>query len=331
MDLKAKRSCLLIALLYFAGLSSGCISRFALTRISVVDEETGKPITNVTVNCSYHCISFDVSGKSGSPNNTCWYEKTGSDNVKWILGHGSSPEVSAWLTTAPAGYYKGDGSLVNFWPISYLLPLPIWLPPFRNIQISALKKENPVYLFQSFVKDPRIEWRRSDKSTNNIAVEYAFDCFQGDWCPPHGQGESRDLIFSYSHEHLGQGQDRHGKAVNYYKKQRRLTFSNPGDGIVVYRKSDSNVPAKRPVDLIAPVDGYVSEHSSYFECSPTSNWSRSDESYINFYFRIRSKFNSEGVLVGGHYGKLSGRYSFYLGMDAEYFVNPTPLDTNLEY
>jgi len=311
-----------------AGIISGCISRFAVTRISVIDEETGKPVSGASVNCSYSCINFDIM--SGPKANTSWYRKTGSDNVLWILGHGNAPSVYARVNTPPENFYRGHGGQASFWKISYLLPLPIWLPPVRNLRVGVLKKLNPIPMYSGSVVAPYyFDYPKAIEKRSNWTETVAYDCIAGDWCTPYGQGRTNDLVFTYRYDYFGNGTNRWGNPVTYYRLERKLTFSNPDDGFQPVLH-DNNI-GRRPNDLVAPTEGYLPEHISYYGESIDHGWRVSDDTHAHFYFRIRTTRDANGKLLGGHYGQISGRYSGYLGLQMGYILNPNPLDTNLEF
>lgn len=317
-----------ILCIYFLLCFAGCFSRFALVRIAVVDSETKSPIPNSTINCVFYSLNFDTSGKVPPKHNSHSYKSTGSDNIKWLLGHGNDPSVSACLDRAPNGYYIGQADHTSFWKISYLCPIPIWLPPVRTLKVTAHKKQNPTTLKHGIFYDPHLTWKK-ELGTNDLCDIYAYDCLAGDWCPPHGKGQIKDFIVVYSYKFFGTGTNRFGRARTFYRKERTISFSNPYDGLMVYK--NSREMGQRPSDLTAPTNGYQPSHSSYFSVTQENDWDVSDETFINFFFRIRTQCDSNGNIVSGLYGKFSGCYSFYLSHRCEYFLNPTPLDRNLEY
>ncbi|MCC7300929.1 MAG: hypothetical protein IT583_07605 [Verrucomicrobia bacterium] len=319
---------LLLATIWLVGMLSGCISRFAATRISVVDEETGNPVSGASVNCSYACINFDPW--SGPKANTYWYRKTGDDNMLWIFGHGNAPSVNAWIDTPPDGYYRGHAADKSFWAISFFCPIPIWLPPVQNLRVGVLKKLNPIPMYSGSVVAPYyFDYPKAIERRSNWTETVAYDCVAGDWCAPYGQGRINDLVFTYRFDYSGNGTNQWGNPVTYYRLERKLTFSNPDDGFQPVSR-DNNIVG-RPTDLVAPTEGYLPEHTSYYGETLDHGWRVSDDTHVQFYFRIRTTRDANGKLIGGHYGRISGRYSGYLGLKMEYILNPTPLDTNLEF
>lgn len=325
-----KKPCfwVLIAVMWLAGILSGCISRFAVTRISVIDEETGKPVSGASVNCSYSCINFDIV--SGPKANTSWYRNTGNDNVLWIWGHGNAPSVNAWIDTPPKGYYRGRSAENSFWGISFFCPIPIWLPPFHNLRVGVLKQLNPIPMYSGSVVAPYyFDYPKAIEKRSNWTEKVSYDCIVGDWCAPYGQGQTNDLVFTYRYDYFGNGTNQWGNPVTYYRLERKLTFSNPDDGFQPF--SRENITGGRPSDLLAPSEGYLPESTSYYGESIDHGWQVSDDTHAQFYFRIRTKRDANGNLSGGNYGEISGRYSGYLGLQMGYILNPNPLDPNLEF
>lgn len=314
-----------IFLLWFVGCIASCTSRFAITRVCVIDKDSGAPVAGGSVNCSYQCISEYFGGPKSKIH--C-YKKVGNDGVLWILGQGNAPTVSAWLDSAPKGYYKGNGAHKKFWTISYLCPLPICLPPIQTLRVEALRKQNPISLYEWHFNDPGfLQWEKRNWQPQNLVESFAFDCFVGDWCAPHGKGLTNDLVCTYTYVSSGSGTNRCGNPETYYRKERKLTFSNPNDGVQPIPGGENN--DGRPNWLIAPVTGYIPEHTSFCENSHDRGWQVSKTS-DSFYFRVRTTCAKDGTITGGHYGKMSGRYSVYLGMSLDYILNPNLLDTNLE-
>lgn len=325
---KKPRFWALIAVMWLAGILSGCISRFAVTRISVIDEETGEPVSGASVNCSYSCINFDFM--SGPKANTSWYRNTGTDNVLWIWGHGNAPTVNAWIDTPPKDYYRGRGAENSFWGISFFCPIPIWLPPFHNLRVGVLKQLNPIPMYSGSVVAPDyFDYPKAIEKRSNWTETIAYDCVAGDWCAPYGQGWTNDLVFTYKYDYYGSATNQWGNPVIYYRLERKLTFSNPDDGFQPI--SRENISRGRPNDLLAPSEGYLPESSSYYGESIDRGWQVSDDTHAQYYFRIRTKRDANGNLSSGHYGKISGRYSGYLGLQMKYILNPNPLDPNLEF
>lgn len=166
---------LLLASSLLVDVSSGCISRFAATRICVVDEETGEPVRGAIVGCSYDCINY--APWSGPKANAYCYRKTGDDNVLWILGHGSAPSVHGGIDTPPDNYYPGHGDQATFWKISYFLPLPIWLPPMRTLRVGVLKKLYPIPMYTGDIVSPsRFNYPDIKMKTGNYLVSIMGEC-----------------------------------------------------------------------------------------------------------------------------------------------------------
>jgi hypothetical protein len=77
-------------------------------------------------------------------------------------------------------------------------------------------------------------------------------------------------------------------------------------------------------DFMAPEDGYQQE--------AVSAYGREHIGPIHafFMFRIRSQYDEAGKMTSCHYGCWKGRFSYHSHLNGYYFVNPTPMDRNLE-
>ena len=167
------------------------------------------------------------------------------------------------------------------------------------------------------------------EKTSNWIETIAYDCVAGGWCAPYGHGRNRDLVFTYRYDYWGNGIDEWGTPVTYYRLERNLTFSNPDDGL--QPASHGGNTGGCPNNIIAPVDGYMTAHTSCYGKTLDQGWQVSGDTHADFYFRIRTTRDENRNLSGGFYGRLWGRYSGHLGLQMDYILNPTPLDTNLEF
>ena len=140
----------------------------------------------------------------------------------------------------------------------------------------------------------------------NKAIGY--DLMIGDWVGPYGKGINADLFFTETHTNPQSG---------YILS---VSFPNPGDGIQEFEEPLllQNAPSGQS-DLRstqnAPVDGYQSQ---YIQTTYNQNQ--------NFYFRIRTKLDTDGNVVSARYGKIYGNLAQFI-----YYLDPTPNDRDIEF
>ena len=136
-----------------------------------------------------------------------------------------------------------------------------------------------------------------------------YDLMLGDWVAPYGKGITADFLFTENHINANSG----------YTFS--VSFPNNGDGI-----QEFNAPAMLQNATMgqsdlrssheAPVDGYQSQYEQ----------TQGPDLNRNYYFRVRTKLDSNGNVVSTHYGKIYGDF-----MQFRYYLNPTLNDRNVEF
>ena len=180
------------------------------------------------------------------------------------------------------------------------------------VKLPVRKKENPVPMFGANV-NPREErgLKRSEKL--NFPSEVGFDMAVGDFVAPHGTGKVVDLVFEICPKE---------KKEDYGV---RVSFPNKGDGILLLEPNDPKnclPPVNgRPVfnyiyefkgPRMAPERGYVNE-VNWDELKAGELLNKGTFYYtedLNGFhvFRVRSRFDESGNLVGGCYGKFTKNF-----------------------
>lgn len=330
---------------------AGCrIDHYALVRVSVRDVDTGELFTNGTcsVACSFACYSFWRA--LGWESQRCETQEKAvrpeDGGVKWFWGHGDSDKAWASIRDLPVGYYNthsnsADGC-VGFDSLMTFIPIPLHMPPFRNATVYVRRQFDPIdaevhhivelcgpksngVFLASYIPG---SWG-SPTLTSDYEFTAGYDCMKGDYCPPFGKGDTADILFVHSYVYKGVSTNRCGGVNHNYVRKRTMRFTGKGNGFI-FRKMptiwnrDGHEFTKD--DFLAPRDGYQQED----ECSFGEKDSTSDRMDACFDFRIRSRYDEDGNLKSCHYGRFNGRYSYYLGLYAKFYVNPTPLDRNLE-
>lgn len=155
-----------------------------------------------------------------------------------------------------------------------------------------------------------------------------YDLQVGDWVAPSGKGKIADLLLTYS-----------GHFVNLDDVDVAVTlrFSNPGDGI-----QPAGLPAEWAYSAFrwpraAPETGYTPTHVSHFgHASRSANFDINETDQTAYWFRVRT-VEKNGHIVSALYGKIRGGLALAphgqttCSVHLRYYLNPTPLDRNLEW
>lgn len=324
----------------------GCrIDHYAWVRVSVKDIDTGEPITNspCRVSCSFPC--FDVGrvlSWDGQRTSTSSENVDADDGVAWVFGHGNTGEAYAWLETPPDGYFrvndKREDGKVHFSVLTTFIPIPLHFPPIQFATVYARRQGNAIdatvrHMVEAcgplsngvFLAEYKPDDYKPESRIGNYEVSMGYDLMVGDYCPPHGKGERPDIIFRHSYEDYGMVTNRAGTLQHDYVRKRTMVFTGKGNGLI-FRERPTMLHGREfsKDDFTAPKDGYEQVAVSAFgreHIGPT---------HAFFVFRIRSEYDESGKMRSCHYGCWDGRFSYYLHLYGDYFVNPTPMDRNIE-
>lgn len=289
---------------------AGC-KGVTIARVSVVDAKTHRSIRGANVTFTAYNWNLDPSGKNHPP--VSYHEaNTGRDNAAWF---------AAWDNTACCdaridhfdGYYRAYVSRQG-------IPFPLLhLPFFRILRLEAVPVRNPVSLIHhdfGWLHEPVANPPLSPDGSPDVAI----DLMEGELLPPWGHGKIADILVSVVHS------EKSGR------QEPRLHFTFPGEGNGIC-SVEPNLKGG-PYVWSAPETGYSPEFG------PIGWEGRNYNKPLPCHcIRIRSRFDGEGNLVSCHYGKIydcirgQGIYHtppLVLLPHFSCYLNPTPLDTNLE-
>lgn len=160
-----------------------------------------------------------------------------------------------------------------------------------------------------------------------------FDLEKGEWVAPWGGGVNADLVFAVK-EIVPRENVR-----DAFEYRLELTFSNEGDGIQAYpinlelhEGSELRMPRHAPERGYAPrLEKQLGRPARGEPLYPAQ-----DEKQ-NYFFRVRTVLDEKGEVKSALYGKIMGD----IGCDVinsragylqfTYYLNPTPLDRNMEF
>ena len=300
----------------------------------VVDADDGHPIPNIAVTASF-----------GNDNGwKAWTESAPINHDKQITdGHGrcslsgktNNGEVGCWVDAGQKGYY-GARSGAGFRFTSKNL-FGVWQPDNLVATIKLQRVEHPVALFVKQFNVGGSDSVRVDLfAKGNGCLQ--LDMLKGEWLPPVGNGEHADVIFTrIPRKDLGTGTNARGITAAAYRDSMSVKFVGDDNGFVeVASLANSGLRIRS-----APENGYRHVYVCWKERTKNLKLVSSFDAERNFAFRIRTKRDKNGRITSAYYGKIYGDICFkkLIGVDVEavaapsflYYLNPTPLDRNLEW
>lgn len=187
-----------------------------------------------------------------------------------------------------------------------------------------------------FVKFCRLNVGRDIGGVNG--GRFALDLLAGAWLPPFGTGLVADVEFTrHPREDRGVGVNGAGRRNASYRDAVTVRFPRAGDGLV-----ESRPEAGRRLRVrTAPEDGYRPEWRCWRGVDGRLKEESNRDENRCFCFRVRTRRDGEGRIVEAYYGKVYGDITFLYQFRPRlvpvsnilmtYYLNPTPLDRNLEW
>jgi len=217
-----------------------------------------------------------------------------------------------------------------------------WQPENIVITVALQRVEHPIPLCVRFAEKRNDKGRLGGFDGTNAVLQYDF--IKGDWLPPEGEGTYADMTIR-THYDLREIVTNSVSVLYFYDFTNEIEFSGAGNGLYEESFKDKNCGIKIRV---APEDGYVSSKTLRFGSKKNIFGKGGVNMFMKYYkdsdedrcycFRIRSKFNNEGELTEAYYGKIYGDFNFkghmqtgFNGVQFLYYLNPKPLDRNLEW
>jgi hypothetical protein len=249
-----------------------------------------------------------------------------------LKGRTNCGNVCCIVSVPPKGFYTGDSWGTNFVKRNIF---GIWQPDNLVVTLRLQRVEHPIPLF---VK--QIFSRASDSVSSNYfdigKGKMQFDMLKGSFLPPIGNGEHADICFTrLEREDLGVGTNFNGRTSLAYRDGMRVELLGEGNGLI-------EIPSKKTDGIkirTAPLDGYKADYLVTKGKDKSVKYFSSSNPDRNFAFRIRTKKDKNGKIVSAFYGKIYGDIDFkkftsnvpVAAPSFMYYLNPTPLDRNLEW
>ena len=312
---------------------SSVISGFADNarfHVQVLDSVTSEPVPNISVRGTFTSKfprwenATEYSGFSAV---------TGSDGKLFFSGKTNCGR--AGFRTEKTSHYYGIPWVCVPFENKMTLPFSWWQPDNLVVTIKLQRVEHPISLFiKNFFKD----------GNDYVNVDYfgkgggkmQLDLIKGSFLPPIGKGEYADICFTrLEREDLGIGTNFNGRTSLAYRDGIMVEFLGDGNGLI-------EIPSKKTDGIkirTAPLEGYKADYLVTKGKDKSVNYFTSSNPDRNFAFRIRTKKDKNGKIVSAYYGKIYGDIDFkkftskvpVAAPSFMYYLNPKPLDRNLEW
>ena len=320
-------SFIMLTIMWFASSAFADNARFC---VQVLDVETGMPVKDVYVRGTFESR---YPRWENATEFSDFSTKTGIDGRLYFSGETNCGEAGFRIDKSEFNY--GAPWIDVPYEKKRKLPFSWWQPDNIVITVLLQRIERPIPLF---VK--QLFSRGSDSVCSNYfdigKGKMEFDLMKGSFLPPIGKGEYADICFTrLEREDLGIGTNFNGRTSLAYRDGMMVEFLGEGNGLV-------EIPLKKTDGIkirTAPLDGYKADYLVAKGKDKTVNYFTSSNPDRNFAFRIRTKKDKNGKIVSAYYGKIYGDIDFkkftskvpVAAPSFMYYLNPNPLDRNLEW
>ena len=314
----------------FASLS--CFADKAYIKAMVLDGCSELPIQGAEVKAWFE---VDIGWRAWSePTPIITDVKTTDSCGMCVLeGRTNVGHISCEVVNPPSGYYGAYGGDFQYNRKSLF---GVWQPDNLVVTIKLQRVEKPIPLFvrQIFSR------ASASVSSNYFDIgkgKMQFDLLKGSFLPPIGRGEYADICFTrLEREDLGIGTNFNGRTSLAYLDGMMVEFLGDGNGLI-------EIPSKKTDGIkirTAPLEGYKADYLVTKGKDKSVKYFTSSNHDRNFAFRIRTKKDADGRIVSTYYGKIYGDIVIKKPYGVEelvaapsfmYYLNPTPLDRNLEW
>ena len=318
-------------IMLFACLSvAQAIASVRTAELMVVDDETGSPMTNVMVKATFRVDNgWEAFKGPASPNVDV--QPTDRAGRCRLSGETNTGGVYCEAIGVPAGYYGGCGVGYKFGGRT----LGLFQTDAHVATIRVQRVIRPIPLGVCCIGGYGMVSCRTNMFEKG-GGRLSWDMLKADWLPPLGTGSVADIVFDKKpREQLEEFASRNGSRLPRWKETMLVSFPGAGNGIVEVE------PAPGPLAVrSSPTAGFVNERDVWEMIDERGQRSSSMDVDRKFCLRIRSKFDQQGRLTSAHYGKIYGNIGFIplygqrvtmASPSLLYYVNFTPLDTNLEW
>ena len=320
-------SFIMLTIIWFA---SNALADNARFYVQVLDVETGMPVKDALVRGTFESrYPRWVNATEFSDFST----KTGVDGRLFFSGETNCGEAGFRIDKSE--FHYGAHWIDVPYEKKRKLPFTWWQPDNIVVTVLLQRIERPISLF---VK--QLFYRGYDSVSSNYfdigKGKMQFDLIKGSFLSPIGKGEYADICFTrLEREDLGIGTNFNGRTSLAYRDGMMVEFLGEGNGLVeISSKKTDGIKIRT-----APLDGYKADYLVAKGKDKTVNYFTSSNPDRNFAFRIRTKKDKNGKIVSAYYGKIYGDIDFkkftskvpVATPSFMYYLNPKPLDRNLEW
>lgn len=195
-----------------------------------------------------------------------------------------------------------------------------WEPWNPEVTVTVPRKLNPTALYA----------RRIHATELPTTAPVGFDLMVSDWVAPYGKGKRADFICEVST--VVPMTD----PTKAFESVLNITFPSNGDGVSPSRANPKKRLLKLPRE--APASGYEPRVTKRLaraaEGAELETGTLEDQ---NYFFRVRTVLDPQGNVISALYGKIHGDILWDTlnsrsgHLQFTYYLNPTPLDRNLEF
>jgi hypothetical protein len=314
----------------FASLS--CLADKAYIKAMVLDGYSELPIQGAEVKAWFE---VDIGWRAWSEPTPIITDVKITDvhGICRLEGKTNVGHISCEVRNPPIGYYGAYGGDYSFKKKNLF---GVWQPDNLVVTIKLQRVEKPIPLFVKQL------FNRASASVSSNYFDIGkgkmqFDLIKGSFLPPIGKGEYADICFTrLEREDLGIGTNFNGRTSLAYRDGMMVEFLGDGNGLI-------EIPSKKTDGIkirTAPLEGYKADYLVTKGKDKSVKYFTSSNPDRNFAFRIRTKKDKNGKIVSAYYGKIYGDieikkpYTVEVSVAAPsfmYYLNPKPLDRNLEW
>lgn len=292
----------------------------------VIDAVTQEPIPNIKVSSSF---SNDNGWKAWTESAPIYHDtqETDVNGFCTLKGKTNIGRAGCGVDKQGTKYYGAGGRGFQFTEKNLF---GVWQPDNLVATIRLQRVEHPIHLW---VKKATLSL---DKDISSLPDgRFYFDFLAGDFLPPLGNGRHADVMFTRdAREDRGEGVNGANIKGRSFRDMIRVSFLGKENGLAEIKCDDKSGIRIRQ----APESGYLSEYSIWHGVGKDLQFESSHNKDRDFCFRIRTECNDQGSISKAWYGKIYGDMKIWAGenysvngVSFRYYLNPTPLDRNLEW
>ena len=316
----------------FIFVALSCFADKAYIKAMVLDRCSEAPIQGVEVKAWF---KVDIGWRAWSEPTPIITDvkTTDSCGICGLEGRTNVGHISCEVVNPPSGYYGAYGGDFQYNRKSLF---GVWQPDNLVVTIKLQRVEKPIPLFVKQI----FSRASASVSSNYFDIgkgKMQFDLLKGSFLPPIGRGEYADICFTrLEREDLGIGTNFNGRTSLAYRDGMMVEFLGDGNGLI-------EIPSKKTDGIkirTAPLEGYKADYLVTKGKDKSVKYFTSSNPDRNFAFRIRTKKDADGRIVSTYYGKIYGDIVIKKPYGVEelvaapsfmYYLNPKPLDRNLEW